>query len=198
MKNTLLLLVLLVLISCGRNSSDNDEMSQNQLPSITQTGANTAGCIINGKVIIPKDGINPSSGFGVNGLVISTGINFYTPIYGDDYLSVSITNLIEKGQSYSVYVHLSKLTNGVGQYTVDQSNGEYNVYASRNPQIIVRETNDGVSGTTYLSGPNSGKINITTFNNTTCSGTFSATLYNKDDPSKTLQVTEGRFDVRIQ
>lgn len=40
-------------ISCHR-SSDNNTAPLDQLPAVTQTGANTAGCLVNGKVLLPR------------------------------------------------------------------------------------------------------------------------------------------------
>ena len=49
MKNLFLIIIVLLITSCGRNSSENESSSQqDQLPAATQTGANTAGCYING------------------------------------------------------------------------------------------------------------------------------------------------------
>ena len=55
MKNLLLLVTILVTLSCCSNNDDNG----NTLPPITQTGANTVGCLVNGKVFLPHaEGIN--------------------------------------------------------------------------------------------------------------------------------------------
>jgi len=58
MKKLLLVLTLtLTLSSCTKN---NPFRGNDQLPPETQTGANTVGCLINGKVFIPHaEGINP-------------------------------------------------------------------------------------------------------------------------------------------
>ena len=82
--------MVLALSSC---SKDNDSEPQDQLPPISTTGTNTAGCIINGKVLIPKNGVNSTSGFTTFGLTTGAGINFNEPIVGDDYWYVKIVNL---------------------------------------------------------------------------------------------------------
>jgi hypothetical protein len=61
MKNLFLLLLTTLAMSCSSNS---DNTTRDQLPKITQTGANTAGCILNGKVIIPKNGEQSIGGGG--------------------------------------------------------------------------------------------------------------------------------------
>lgn len=48
---TVLLVTTIILTSC----SNNDDIPQDQLPPITQTGANTFGCVINEEVLTPKD-----------------------------------------------------------------------------------------------------------------------------------------------
>ena len=59
MKKLLLLLVTtFVLSSCDRDGQI--FAGKDQLPQETQTGANTVGCLVNGKVFLPKkEGINP-------------------------------------------------------------------------------------------------------------------------------------------
>ena len=190
---------LVLLFGCTKTETTN---SKDTLPPITQVGANTAGCIIDGKVLVPKNGTNSINGGVVYGLEASTGSNFNNLPYGNDYFSIIISNLKDKGHNYWIYVYIDNLSNGIGQYMVEQSNGQFFNQTSHNPQIIVRETYDGVSGKTYLSSHNSGTINITRFDfntlyNTIISGTFNATLYNDSNPTETIQVTDGRFDLKI-
>jgi hypothetical protein len=53
MKNLLLLLVTLSLSCCSKD--DNKPVNPiDQLPPATQTGANTAGCLVDGKAFLPK------------------------------------------------------------------------------------------------------------------------------------------------
>ena len=54
MKKIFFLLLSFIAISCSKDNSI--ETPADQLPPITTTGANTAGCIINGKILIPKNG----------------------------------------------------------------------------------------------------------------------------------------------
>jgi hypothetical protein len=200
MKNSILLVILSFLIfSCSKTENTTPETPPDQLPAITTTGANTAGCVINGKVIIPKNTVNSTSGFISYGLRTGAGINFHPPIIGDDYKFFDIANLKDKGISYSIYIHLNDMTMGTGLYTVGQSNNQYFIDGPNNPQIIVRETFDNVSGKTFISGANSGTINITKFEYTNgiYSGTFNCTLYNKDVPTEIIQVTDGRFDISV-
>ena len=193
---TVILFLILTLASC---SNDNDTQPQDQLPAITTIGANTAGCYINEQLLIPKNGINSLSGYPIYGLTTGAGVNFKEPIVGDDYWFVNISNLKNKDHGYWIYIHLNNMEAGVGEYTVGQSNSEFYADASNNPQIIIRETNNGISGKTFISSSNSGTIKITRFDypNGIYSGIFNAILYNKDNPSEKIQVTDGRFDIKI-
>lgn len=57
MKNLILILLTTFALSC---CDKDDDKSSSQLPPETQTGANTVGCLVNGKVFLPKkEGINP-------------------------------------------------------------------------------------------------------------------------------------------
>lgn len=58
MKKTLLLIAIGFTLSC---CNKDDENSGDTLPPETQIGANTAGCLVNGEVFLPKaGGINPA------------------------------------------------------------------------------------------------------------------------------------------
>jgi hypothetical protein len=196
MKHFLLLLLATLTLSC---CSKDDNTKQDQLPPITTTGANTAGCIINGKVILPKNGFDNLSGNTSYGLRTGAGINFHPPIIGDDYKFFEIMNLKDSGKSYSIYIHINDMSTGVGNYTVGQSNNQYFIDGPNNPQIIVRETINNISGKTFISGANSGTIIISKFDylNGLYAGTFSCELYDIENPTQIIQVTDGRFDINL-
>ncbi|MEJ8591387.1 hypothetical protein JSO54_09075 [Riemerella anatipestifer] len=73
--------VSLLLTTCKDRTTDE---SQDKLPPITQNGANTAGCLVNGKVLIPRNGV--SAILTVYGLTIS--MSNYTPGYYIDLYNV--------------------------------------------------------------------------------------------------------------
>lgn len=57
MKHFFLLLLTTITLSCC--SSDDDNNNGDQLPPETQTGANTAGCLVDGQVFLPHQrGLN--------------------------------------------------------------------------------------------------------------------------------------------
>jgi hypothetical protein len=195
MKKIISLIVFALLVSCTKK--DEPTIIQDTLPPITTTGARTAGCIVNGQILIPKNEINSTSGFTIYGLSTDIGPNFDPPDFNDFY-TIQIKNLEKKGINYTIYVQLNNLTNGSGDYIVGQSAKEPFVNYPDNPQIIVQEFNDNkYTGKMFLSSPNSGLIKITRFDtsNHVISGIFNCTLYNKENPTETIQVSEGRFDL---
>lgn len=197
MKNILIAFVFTLLAS-GCSKDDKLQAQQDQLPPITQIGANTAGCIINGEPLIPKNGEQQFGGSPAYGLTTGAGNNFHPPIIADDYFYVRIANLRDTGGD-GIYIHINDMSLGAGNYNIGQSNNEYYIDGPNNPQIIAH-IYDGINlGKTFLSSANSGTITITRFDypNGIYSGVFSATLYNKDNPSEKIQVTDGRFDISI-
>ena len=86
-------LFFIAMFICFLNSCSKDDGSEtpaDTLPPITTNGANTAGCVINGKIIIPKNGTNPTSGQVVNGLDVQTGFNFDNIPNGNDCLQLNL------------------------------------------------------------------------------------------------------------
>jgi len=195
MKILIYILLFITLTACSKD--DNNENQQDQLPPITTSGANTAGCIINGKVLIPKNGSQTIGGSPNYGMNVSAGINFNEPIIGDDYWQLEIANKKDPNGA-GIILWIKNMQMGVGDYIVNQSNGELYEDGPNNNQIIAGITVNGVHKT-YWSGTNAGIIKITRFDYTNGirSGIFNVTLYNKDNPSETIQVTDGRFDLNI-
>ena len=182
--------------ACSKDNSPQPE--PDKLPDATMVGANKAGCYINGELLLPKNGSQAIGGSPAYGLKIGAGLNFNLPIIGDDYLFVRIANLRDNGGD-DIYIHLNDTTIGVGNYQIGQSNGQYFADGHNNPQVIAH-TYDAINlGKTFYSFPNSGIIIITRFDylNGIYSGIFNCTLYNKDNPAETIQVTDGRFDIKI-
>lgn len=66
MKNLLFLFAMAFTLSC---CSKDDNKSPNQLPPETQTGANTFGVTINGKVYVPRDPTGVSIGPTAKGMI---------------------------------------------------------------------------------------------------------------------------------
>lgn len=183
------------LINCSKDKDP--EIAQDQLPSFTTTGANTTGCIINGKVLIPKNGSHAIGGSKILGLNVNAGNNFNAPIIGDDYWQLEIANKKDVSGA-GIILYIRNMENGMGDYVINQSNGELYMDGPNNNQIIAGIRENGKEKT-YWSASNAGIIKITRFDylNGIYSGIFSCTLCNKDNPTETIQVTDGRFDINI-
>ncbi len=183
---------LVLLFGCTKTETTTP---QDTLPPITQVGANTAGCVINGKVLVPKNGSQAIGGSAAYGLKKTQGMNFWPN--KNDYWQLEIANKKDTNGS-GIILWIKNMSSGNGDYLVGQSNGELYAFGSNNNQIIAGITENGISKT-YWSSPNSGliKINRSDLANgiSIYSGTFNCSLYNKDNPTETIQVTDGRFDI---
>ncbi len=59
MKNLLFLLLTFFTLSCCNKDDDKPIAEIDKLPPVTQTGANTFGCLLDGQAFLPSGGINP-------------------------------------------------------------------------------------------------------------------------------------------
>ncbi len=193
MKKIFFLLLSFIAISCSKDNST--ETPADQLPPITTTGANTAGCIINGKVLIPKNGSQAIGGWPLYGLNLNTQGTFYPNRNG--YWQLEIANKKDINGA-GIILWIKNMSVGNGDYLVDQSNGELYSYGPNNNQIIAGITENGTNKT-YWSSQSAGIIKITRsdlgYGIAMFSGTFNCTLYNKDNPNEIIQITDGRFDI---
>jgi hypothetical protein len=191
MKTIFVALLIVIFTSC---SKPDNSTQQDILPEATTTGANTAGCYINGELLIPKNGSQAIGGPDLYGLNFNAGINFWPN--KNDYWQLEIANKKYTNGS-GVILWIKNMSIGNGKYIVDQSNGGLYNDGPNNNQIIAGIKTDGINKT-YYSSPNSGIIKITRSDLATgvsiYSGIFNATLYNKDNPSEKIQITDGRFD----
>ena len=177
---TIVFLFLFTITSCSESDAPQD-----QLPPITQTGANTFGCVINGEVLIPKDGIGVPQPKGIT-VKYRNNKNFI----------IDAGNLKDNGGG-DIYIYIYNLTS-TGVYNLGVSDNQSDLsFAPSYPHIFCRTYDGANQGKVYLSNVNSGTITITRFDsdNHIVSGTFELTVFNKDNPSETIEITEGRFDV---
>ena len=181
--------------ACSKDNTPPPE--PDKLPEATMVGANTAGCYINGKLLIPKNNNQSIGGPLLYGLDYVRGNNFTNPLF-NDYLAIIIKNRKDIDGD-NIYIHFNQMVQGVGIYTLGQSNGNrYTASPNNNHVILDRGVNSG-NVQTYLSSSTSGSIVITRFDwiNKIISGTFSFSLYNANNPSDIIQVTQGRFDINL-
>lgn len=186
MKNIISLCLFCLLISCTQGE---EILATDSLPSITETGANTAGLIIDGIVTIPKDGINKSYGgpIMIKGLRVTLGSNFVES-GGNASFSLSIENVPLKN-GFIFFMDIGIL-NQTGDYFSDDQ--------PKWPQIFVGKIVDGVSVKQFFAKKNSCKVTITKldFENGIISGTFFGDVFDEENNKITLK--EGRFDVKIK
>lgn len=193
MKNLLLIgCLVLVLLGC---SKDNPEEG---LPKETQTGANTFGCLIDGKLYKPRCE-KPSVVFPQWGMSLWGGIPNAT-----DYNEIEVRDL--KSQNYfEMLIHIDELyANGIGEFIINESNGDSNVDGLNNTYLHCLVYDKKIKGyKKYVSYQNSGTVRITRFSQGSdnpltgaiISGTFSCKVKNIYDPNDKIEITQGRFDV---
>ena len=197
-----LIYVLLIAFSLGAlggcNKDEHAELdsgSVGTLPPETQIGANTFGCLINGNLLIPRDG-NRGLGTTGRGMFMDGGYpngTEYNEIIVRDYRSF---------RSGSMLVHIHSLVQlGAGDYIIDESNGQSSI-DGLNHTYLHCSVFDAASNTYkfYKSFENSGVIKITKFTFTPgvssiISGTFTCRVRNSLNPADEIEITSGSFDI---
>jgi hypothetical protein len=188
MKTTILLLFL-ALTSCSKDSVKQDPIAQ--LPPETQTGANTFGVTINGKVYIPRDptGINWGGQQGKGMVWWGTSTNQFKELVIVDGAS---------SVGFKITLHIQHLEqNGVGQYTLKQSNFQNQIESISENHVFFKIWDTNINNYAYYgSVENQGVINITRHDtiNYITSGNFSGKFVRYDNPNEYIQITDGRFD----
>ena len=188
---TVLFLFALTLYNCENNDPED------QLPPITQTGANTFGAIVDGSVFIPKDSFTFTPGGDRKQLEVLVGQNFFNND-GDDEWSIRATNYKDTPETYIyiyIYIYIPTLKNNKKNHIVGISDADEN---SDLPNAHIYSLID-LGNRQYRSFNNSGnvifsKIDLT---NGIYSGTFSVKLKNKDDANDVIEITDGRFDINL-
>ena len=190
MKNTLILALFLLLIGCSSDSNPEDG-----LPPETKTGANTFGCLINGKLLVPRSGNNDI----VNPLSGATLWGGYPNVF--DYFELEIIDY-KSAKKTSLLLHMHNVVNsGIGQYTIDESNGMEYVDGLNHTYLhcVVFDKNTN-SYQQYVSFENSGtltvkRLTVDSNNGNIISGTFNCKLRNIQNSNDEIEITNGRFDV---
>ena len=178
MKKIILIIGILLttLLSCSKKD-DPTLTPLEQLPPATKTGANTAGCLVNGEAFLPK-GFFPSGNltcFYINQLNFSLSIN-------------NKENNIIKGVS----IYYSEETLEVGttytlntRYQTNAKTGEYVINESPFPNDDYYSTTNEIKGELVITRHD--------YDNAIISGTFWFDAIN--DIGEKIEVREGRFDM---
>ena len=191
MKNTLLLALFLLLIGCSSDSKPEDG-----LPPETQIGANTFGCLIDGKLLLPRFGnnniVNPAWGATLWGEIPEV----------NDYWELEIRDL-KSPRRASFLMHMKEVAiHGIGDYIINESNGMNSVDGLNHTYLhCVIFDNATNSYQQYVSYENSGTLKITFYKpspSLILSGTFNCKVRNIQNPNDEIEITNGRFDIKPQ
>ena len=139
MKNLLLLLITtFVLYSCSKKDDEQPTSEIDKLPIATQTGANTAGCLIDGKAYVPK-GLFPSGNptCRYDGEDFALGIGELTGSTGDVRDVVVISN------NQNLHDNIGKVFE-LNNYASESKYGEFTIYTNLNSNIY--QTNSNIKG----------------------------------------------------
>jgi hypothetical protein len=178
MKNLFLILVTALTLSSCDKDNDNPPPTNlvDQLPPSTQTGADTAGCLVNGEAFVPYGNFQ---GLGNPDLFYKDGLNFRLFIgkknESSNFLSVSSKfQKLEVGMTVPLKkdLHSNVITNAYGYFLDGTNSREFN-------------TNETVAGEL--------KITHHDFDHAILSGTFWFDAVNSKGVK--VEVREGRFDV---
>lgn len=183
-------LILFLLFSCSINDDPGDD--QLVLPPITQTGENTFGCYINGKLLVPRDGTGTYLG-------ADKGASFLGGYPDGAYNELDIRDY-KSERTANILIHIQDLRQiGEGDYIIDESNGMNSIDGLDHNYIHCRVFDEATNRYQYYrSFGNSGVIKITRYDlpNRIVSGTFSCTVMNSGDSNDIIEITEGRFDFK--
>ncbi len=173
----------MLLQSCSKS----DDTFTPTLPPITQVGANTFGCYLDGQLLVPRNGEgtfnSPSPG----------ATYFVTGNVPTDYNSVLYVNDYKSGTKW-LQLSFEDIQNGEGTYEIKDSNCQDFSGGNPNPTINLFFN---LNNTLYCSIEDTGTLNITRYDysNGILSGTFSCSAVNVNDSNDIIEVTEGRFDI---
>ncbi|MFA7445427.1 MAG: DUF6252 family protein [Flavobacteriaceae bacterium] len=176
MKTKILLFIALTLVLGCCSDDDNKPASEtDKLPPATQTGANTAGCLVNGKAFLPK-GYFPNGNLSCN---YTNGSNFNIRIsekLGENITSVFvfINNQLVEGETYELV-----------DYSQDIAYGVFTINTPPPPNPNFYNTTSIVTGEFTITHHD--------FDNAILSGTFWFDAVNSE--GEIVEVREGRFDV---
>jgi hypothetical protein len=194
MKNTytyllLLLILIIVTVESCKKAKCTDPICQ--LPPATQTGANTMGCLVNGKAWLPDtkdDGGIPR--------LPAISVSFWntkTQLYLRFYR-------VRKPDNQDLKIYVTNFT-GEGIYVMDSTSRIMGVPGSNGNLNNYFYYTDYNANTKYSTTENyKGKLTITLFDSVRqiISGSFSFKAKGLDGIPDSLQVSEGRFDCKMQ
>jgi hypothetical protein len=165
------LLILLVSLGCKKRR---EQTELEKLPAITQTGANTFGCLINGKAYTPYSR-------GIFDQVLQV---YYDPTFQGGQFTIKAKNISDK-------VYLTLHADSIAQI------GSYQIgFKSKYWISYFAPQSNNCTYSNYYEPPISGILTITRFDlsNRIVSGVFTFKFNNADCGA--VETTDGRFDVK--
>lgn len=176
MKKFILLLVTTFIFSCCNKDDDQPIAEIDKLPTATQTGAQTFGCLIDGKAFVPpKFGTNSPKAFYqfVGGAYT---LSIYGSIDGGSNLKSINIGCIDMPP-------IQEITYPLKEELANNYFGEYNI-------------GGGITFSGASTTINPGTLTITRFDpsNYIISGTFQFTVLDNDGTE--IKITDGRFDMQ--
>jgi hypothetical protein len=186
-KNSILYMLLFVLIStfanCKKTETPLTELGK--LPPITQTGANTFGCLVDGVAWLPN-GRKSDGWLGEPNIEVYINLNL-------NYRTFGIHAGKYNGINSMISFGTSKILQ-IGEYKFDFANIDNEVFFDYNKNTwggSIVEYSIPYESLTYRKG----KFVISKLDNIV-SGTFEIELC-KPNSTDTIRITNGRFDVKI-
>lgn len=180
MKNILLLLLTTFTLTCCEKDDNNKPKTElEKLPPATQIGANTAGCLVDGKAFISKGYFPGGTGLTCN------------YIDGEDFTLSIAENINGKIRSVFIASYNQNLHDNIGtsfQLNENSANSKFGEYIIYNTD----STQDSYSTTSTVIGEL--KITNHNFNQAILSGTFWFNAVNSN--GEKVEVREGRFDMQ--
>jgi hypothetical protein len=178
-----LLLFTCMALQCKKPKTELPKTELEKLPPITQTGANTFGCLVNGVAWLPN---------GSGGLFDSRIELYVDPTFQGGQFNITAHQF--NNPSSFISVGSNNCTNvGIYSFNAPQS-PNYTQYRFSPPPTYYNIVSSTDGTTNSL-----GNLHITRYDlsNRIFSGTFEAILY---DPTKwpdTIRITQGRFDKKL-
>lgn len=177
MKNIIAITIFTLICIAGCKK---DKAGSEQLPPATQTGANTFGCLVNGKVFVPK-------GYDGTGRP-NPHIQFDYDLNGQPYLSIE-TNLFVNSNSQGGVLLVFRNLNSIRYYSTDNDLR----FTVGWPDVLSMCGGQTIDTTVKSWG--GGRITKLDIPNRIIAGTFDFKY--KTIQCDTVRITDGRFDIKF-